>query len=567
MIWSKSLVPTLREDPRQAENLSHRILLRAGFIRPLGSGLYNLLPLGLRVVQKIIGIIREEMNRIGGQEMYLSALSPRSMWERSGRWEAFGDDMFRLRDRKSQDLALCPTHEEVMALLAAKELHSYRQLPQIWYQFQTKFRDEPRPRGGVLRTRQFTMKDSYSFDLDHAGLDRSFDLHMQAYSRMFERMGHRFFVVQASGGLMGTGESAEFMVEASSGEDVSLVCPDCDYRANAEVAQGKPSASEELHVKREKIHTPQQRSVEEVSEFLGVKPSQLVKSLLFMRAGKPLLVLVRGDYELSEEKLKRTFGPDIAPAEDEDARRYMGASLGFLGPAGVDVETYADVSLEGADLYAAGANQDDHHIVGLSLSGEANIREYLDLRRVRSGDGCPACGAPLAEKRTIELGHIFKLGTRYSEAMGASVSDEQGAERAIVMGSYGIGVERSMAALVDEHYTDERMVWPVAVAPYEAEVVSLGEDEAAAEIYRELNRLGVEAALDDRDITPGVKFADADLVGIPYRVIVGPRGLKQGTVDIKRLATDEMISVAVKDAVAKVCEFVSEEKKHAAGSG
>lgn len=565
MIWSRSLVPTLREDPRQAENLSHRVLLRAGFVRPVGSGLYNLLPFGLRVTQKITQIIREEMNRIGGQEMHLSALSPRSLWDKSGRWDAYGDDMFRLRDRNAQDMALCPTHEEIVALMASKELRSYKELPQIWYQFQTKFRDEPRPRGGVLRTRQFTMKDSYSFDLDYEGLDRSFKLHHEAYSRAFTRMGHRFFVVEASGGIMGAGESAEFMVEASSGEDISFVCPKCDYRANAQVAEGRPLPAPKLQAKREKVHTPGLKSVEEVAGFLGVKPSQLVKSLLYMRGGKPLLVLLRGDYELSEEKLRRTFGGDIVPATDEDAERYMGASLGFLGPQGVEIETHADKSLEDSDIYAVGANEDDYHIVGISLSQEVNIREYLDLRRVKAGDICPRCDEVLVEKRTIELGHIFKLGTKYSEVMGATVADEKGADRAIVMGSYGIGIERSMAALVDQYYADDCMAWPVTVAPYEVEVISLGEEEVSSKIYKELSEIGVQAALDDRDVTPGVKFTDADLVGIPYRITVGPRGLKQGKVDIKNVATGEIITVHKEDAATKVGELLSKEKEDVSG--
>ncbi|MBN2379019.1 proline--tRNA ligase [candidate division WOR-3 bacterium] len=560
MIWSKSLVPTLREDPRQAENLSHKILLRAGFVRPIASGLYNYLPFGLRVCQKITQIIREEMNRIGGQEMHLSALSPRSMWEQSGRWNAFGDDMFRLKDRKQQDLALCPTHEEVMALIASKELRSYKELPQIWYQFQTKFRDEPRPRGGVLRTRQFTMKDSYSFDLDYEGLDSSFKRHSEAYSRMFTRMGHKFFVVQASGGLMGAGESHEFMVEAESGEDISLVCPECDYRANAEVAEGKPVSAPILEMKKEKVHTPNLKTVEEVSGFLGVKPSQLVKSILFMREGKPLLVLVRGDYDFSDEKLKRAFGTGLEPAENEDAEKHMGASLGFLGPQGVEVETYADLSLETCDIYAAGANEDDYHVVGISLSRDANIKEYMDLRTVRAGDGCPNCKGTLSEKRTIELGHIFKLGTKYSEAMGASVLDSEGAERPIVMGSYGIGVERSMAALIDQYYADGVMAWPVVVAPYEVQILSLGENEVSEKFFVDLNSKGLEAAWDDRDMAPGAKFADADLVGIPYRIVVGPRGLKEGKVDIRKLGTGETINVAVDDAVRRVSEMIAEEK-------
>ena len=553
-------MPTLREDPRQAENVSHKILLRAGFVRPLGSGLYNYLPFGLRVCQKITQIIREEMNRIGGQEMYLSALSPRSMWEQSGRWDAFGDDMFRLKDRKKQDLALCPTHEEVMAQIASKELRSYKELPQIWYQFQTKFRDEPRPRGGVLRTRQFTMKDSYSFDLNYEGLDSSFKLHDKAYSRMFERMGFDFFVVQASGGLMGAGESKEFMVEAESGEDISLVCPECDYRANAEIAEGKPVPAPQLEAKKEKIHTPDLKTVEEVSGFLGVKPAQLIKSILYIKDGKPLLLLVRGDYELSEEKLKRSFGPDLIPAENSDAEKHMGASLGFLGPQGVDIEIYADLSLSSSDIYAAGANEDDYHILGISLSKDVKVKEYMDLRTVMAGDGCANCAGTLAEKRTIELGHIFKLGTKYSEAMGANVLDAEGKEHPVVMGSYGIGVERSMAAIIDQHYRDNVMAWPVAVAPYEVEIVSLGESEVSGRFYSELCSKGFEASWDDRDMAPGAKFADADLIGIPYRIVVGPRGLKEGKVDIRRLASGETVQVAVEDAVTKVSEMVVEEK-------
>lgn len=565
MIWSKSLVPTLREEPRQAENLSHRVLLRSGFIRSVGSGLYNLLPLGLRVTQKITQIVREEMDRIGGQEMHLSALSPKALWERSGRWASFGDDMFRLRDRKGQDMALCPTHEEIMTLIASKELRSYKELPQFWYQFQTKFRDEPRPRGGVLRTRQFTMKDSYSFDIDYEGLDTSFKLHAGAYSRSFARMGHPFFVVEASGGLMGAGESREFMVEAESGEDIALVCPGCGYRANAEVAEGKPVPAPLLDVKKGKVHTPGMKSVEEVSGFLDVKPSQLVKSLLFMREGTPLLVLVRGDYELSDAKLRRTFGYELTPATDEEARRFMGASLGFLGPQGIDLDIYADKSLESMDLYAAGANEDDHHIVGISLSGEVKIKKYLDLRAVRSGDGCRMCSSLLEEKRCIELGHIFKLGTKYSEAIGAKVADEQGNERVLVMGSYGIGIERSMAALVDQYYREERMAWPITVAPYEVEVISLGEDETSSRIYSELITAGIEAAFDDRELAPGVKFADADLVGIPYRLVVGPRGLKEGKVDLKRVFTNETFSVSLGDAVTKLRELVAKEKQDACG--
>ncbi len=561
MIWSKALIPTLREIPRQAENLSHKVLLRAGFIRPVGSGLYNLLPLGLRIVRKISQIIREEHNRIGAQEVFLTALSPRTLWDKSGRWEAFGRDMFRLKDRKDQDLALCPTHEELMALLASKELRSYKELPQIWYQFQTKFRDEPRPRGGLLRTRQFTMKDSYSFDINFEGLDRSFELHRKAYSRLFARMGHDFFIVQASGGLMGAGESVEFMVEADSGEDISLVCPKCSYRANSEIAQGVAVEAEPLNAKREKIHTPAMKSVEDVARFLNIKTSQLVKSLLFKKGEKPLLILVRGDYELSEEKLKRTFGASIMPATEEDAKKYMKASLGFLGPQGVDIEIYADKSLEVTDCYVAGANEDDYHIIGISLSKEVKVKEFLDLRTVRAGDICPECGAVLSEKNTIELGHIFKLGTKYSEAMGASVLDENGEQRPIVMGSYGIGVERSMAALVDSHYKDDRMAWPVSVAPYEVEVVSLGEHETSFKMYEDLNSAGIEAVIDDRDIAPGAKFADADLVGIPFRMVVGPRGLKEGKVDIKNLASGEAVQLAKQDAVGKLCQLVDEAKK------
>lgn len=557
MRWSKALIPTLKEPPREVESPSHRLLLRAGFIRPLASGLYNYLPLGLRVLKKVERIIREEMDRIGAQELLLSTLASKEVWEAAGRWLEYGDDMFRLRDRKGRELCLCPTHEELIAVIAAREIRSYRDLPQIWYQIQTKFRDEPRPRSGLLRSRQFLMKDSYSLDQDEAGLDGSYELHRQAYNRIFERCGLKFFMVEASGGLMGRGKSAEFMADAEAGEDLALICEGCGYAANAMIAEGIPERVDYPDEPLTVVTTPGVKSVEEVTEFLSVSPSQLIKSLLYICGERRLMLLLRGDDELSDEKLSQRFLPQPRPATLEEGLIITGAPLGFVGPVGLEkVEVYADKALKGAVGRITGANREDHHIKGLNLGRDVEVREYLDLRLAKEGDSCAGCGRRLSARPAIELGHIFRLGTKYSEALGARYLSPEGVERPIVMGSYGIGLDRILATAVEQNHDENGIKWPSSIAPFQVEILPLVIDEMGSRLAEELEARGVEVLLDDRDESPGVKFKDADLLGIPLRVVIGSQGLARGRLDITLRQTGESIEVAIDEVAAKVLELI-----------
>jgi prolyl-tRNA synthetase len=562
MNWSKALIPTLREEPKDAESKSHKLLLRAGLIRPLASGIYNYLPLGYRVIKKISAIIREEMERIGGQEFFLPALSSKEIWEASGRWTEYGDDMFRLKDRKGRDMCLCPTHEEIMTHIAAREVRSYKDLPQLWFQIQTKFRDEPRPRGGVLRVRQFLMKDSYSLDVDADGLDKSYDQHREAYSRIFTRCGIKFFIVEASGGLMGEGESAEFMGESETGEDSAQVCGQCGYKANAEIARADPGALELGDQPLKEVHTPNVRTVEEVAGFLGVKPAQLIKSMLYIVGGFKVMVLVRGDDEVSEAKLVRNFGASTRPATPEEAFAILGANLGFIGPVGVKgVRVYADMSLRDATGRITGANKDNYHVAGLNLARDAAIETYIDVRKAKPGDRCLACQGPLEEKRAIELGHIFKLGTKYSSRLNALFIDSFGVQKPIVMGSYGIGLERIMATAIEQGGDNDGIIWPATIAPFQVEVLPIDGIGVAETLARELTGAGIEVLLDDRQESPGVKFKDADLLGIPLRVTIGPKGLKEGKLDITVRKTKETFSSAPGDVQEKVKELLAELNK------
>lgn len=554
MRWSKLFIPTLRENPRDVEEKSHRLLLRGGYIRPLGAGFYNYLFLAQRILAKISKVIREEMDKIGGQELLLSQLSPKLVWELSKRWKEYGDDMFRLKDRKGQELALSPTHEEIITFIASKEIHSYKELPQIWYQIQTKFRDELRPRSGLLRSRQFLMKDSYSLDIDFNGLNHSYELHKEAYEKIFRRLCLDFFIVEASGGLMGEGESAEFMVECEAGEDKALICPSCKYSANSLIAESVPKPIKDEDEKPvERVHTPGKKSVEEIVDFLGVPHQKIVKSMLFIRQQKPLMILIRGDYELSEEKLFKMFGKDIRFAIHEDAQKYIGASLGFIGPYGIkNIEIYADETLKGFKNGVTGANKDDYHITGLNLERDVKINSYIDVHKAKVGDLCKRCNTPLEEKKCIEVGHIFKLGTKYSVPMKAMVLNRQGKETPVVMGSYGIGLERVMATVVERNSDENVLRWPPIIAPFDAEIVSIGKQDFASKLYHELKNKGMEVLYDDRDVQPGVKFADADLVGIPIRVIVGPKGMEKKKIDIKLLRTNDQLEVSLEDSVAYI---------------
>jgi prolyl-tRNA synthetase len=568
--WSKSFIPTLRDDPADAEAVSHKLLVRAGMLRQLSAGVYSMLPLGWRVCRKIERIVREEMDRIGGQEFRLPALHPAELWQRSGRWEVMGEEMFRLRDRRGGDYALGMTHEEVFTSLAA-EVRSYRSLPQIWYQLQTKFRDEPRPKSGLLRVREFVMKDSYSLDLDRAGLDRSFELHFDAYRRIFSRCGLEPLAVEASSGAMGGSESIEFMVPSDAGEDWVASCAACGYAANLEKATSQLAAIEDAAGPGapEKFPTPGVHTIEDLARLPGgAPPERQVKTLVYVLDGTLVLVLLRGDHALSEQKLADlTRARQLRAASDAEIRSALGAGPGSLGAVGVrDIRVIADLALGGRRDMTTGANEDGFHLRGVDVARDLSVDDWLELREARAGEACPLCAAPLGVAKTIEVGHIFKLGTRYSEALGAAVLDEHGRSAPIVMGSYGIGVGRVAASIVERWHDEAGITWPVSVAPYEVVVSAVNPKElevaeAAERVYEGLRERGVEVLLDDRDERPGVKFKDADLVGIPYRIVVGARGLERKIVELKRRRDGQTRELPIDRAAETVAETVFEERR------
>ena len=560
MRWSNLFVPTLREAPAEAEVASHRLLLRAGFIRQLHSGHYSLLPLGLRVHDKVAGVVREEMNAIGGQELLMPAMHPAWVWEQSGRWTTMGDEMFRLTDRREAKNALGMTHEEVIAVLA-REVHSYREVPQIWYQIQTKFRDEPRPKSGLLRVREFAMKDSYSLDIDDSGLDHAFDLHHKAYTRIFERLGLPAIAVEASSGAMGGSASVEFMVPSGAGEDDIVRCGGCGYAANVERAVAVvPPVDDPPGGVLERFATPGIRTIAALAAAeADAPPHRQVKTMVYVLDGQVTLVLLRGDHDLSVQKLLDNTGAMTArPAVADECVAALGASPGSLGAVGVtDLPVLADGALAARSNLTTGANTDDFHLRGVDIGRDITVDEWLDVRQVRHGEPCTGCGGPLELLRCIETGHIFKLGRRYAEAFETTVMDAEGVPRTLTMGSYGIGIGRAMAAVAETHHDNKGLCWPVSVAPYEAVVVPIsGRDEAvtgvAERIYGELRNAGVEVIIDDRDARPGVKFSDIELVGIPYRVTVGPRALAAGNVELTERTTGETTHVPVESAVALV---------------
>ena len=568
MRWSRAHIPTLRDDPADAEAASHRLLVRAGYIRQLMAGSYSLLPLGFRVARKVEEIIREEMDAIGGQEILAPVVHPGELWKRTGRFAHIAE-LMKLTDRRDVDLVLALTHEEVFALLAT-ELNSYKDLPQLWYHFQTKVRDEPRPKSGLLRVREFTMKDSYSLDYTTEGLDTQFDAHFAAYGRIFERMGLRAIPAQASSGVMGGSESIEFTVESSAGEDDIAVCGACDYAANLEKATSAlPEIDDEpWDGDPERVPTPGIRTIAELADaFDFASPERQLKTLVYLVEGEAVLVLLRGDHQLQEQKLVDALGTTkLRPAEDEEIVPLLGASAGSLGAVGVSgTRIIADPVLRGRSNMTTGANEDDWHLRGVDVERDVAVDDWIDLRTVEEGEACPSCGEPLSITRVIEIGHIFKLGTRYTEALGATVLDETGTERVVIMGSYGIGVGRGVAAIVETNHDDKGIVWPVNVAPYEVVItVVKGDDpetaEAAESLYGRLRELGVDVIIDDRAERPGVKFADAELVGIPYRITVGPRGLGEGHVEVVRRRDGEVDLVAPGDAADEVARRVVAER-------
>ncbi len=576
MRWSQTHIPTLREDPADADAASHRLLLRAGFIRQLMAGHYSMLPLGMRVRAKVINVIREEMNRIGAQEFLMPCMQPAQLWEKSGRLAVMGEEMFRLTDRKGADLVLAMTHEEVVTTLAT-ELSSYRQLPQSWYHIQTKFRDEPRPRSGLIRTREFTMKDSYSFDVDDAGLDASFEAHRGAYRRIFARLGIPATGVEASSGIMGGSDSVEFVCPSDAGEDLIARCGDagCSYAANLEKATSAlpPIEDEPGPDAPERLPTPGVRTIDDLARQYGKPADRQIKTLVYVIDGQPTLVLLRGDHPLAEQKLADTAGSgDFRPAHPDEIREALGASAGSLGAVGVtDLPVLADLALRGRRNMTTGANVDDVHLTGVDTGRDIDVSRWADLREVRAGEPCPRCGAPLEVIKAIEAGHIFKLGRKYTTTLGVSVLGPDGAPIVPVMGCYGIGVERAMAVIAEVHHDDAGLVWPVAVAPAEVTVLTLSpQDEAtvaAAEaLYAELQAAGVDTLIDDRDERPGVKFRDAELIGIPYRVSVGTRDLAQGVIEITNRATGERERVPADQAVTRVLRYLSDQRASAAAA-
>ncbi|HEX3488004.1 MAG TPA: proline--tRNA ligase [Streptosporangiaceae bacterium] len=560
MRWSQLHIPTLREDPADADAASHRLLLRAGFIRQLMAGHYSLLPLGIRVRAKVMAIIREEMNAIGAQEFLLPSMQPASIWEKSGRLEVMGDEMFRLKDRRKADVVLGMTHEEIFTTLAA-ELSSYRELPQFWYQFQLKFRDEPRPKSGLIRVREFTMKDSYSFDIDEAGLDKSFEAHRTAYQRIFARLGIPAIPVEASSGNMGGSDSVEFMCPTPAGEDLVARCLDCDYAANLEKATSAlaPVADEPGPDAPVRLDTPGVRTIEDLARDYGLAADRQIKTLIQVVGDQLTLVLLRGDHPLADQKLiDATGATTIRPAQPEEIKAALGALPGSLGAVGVTgFPVIADLALQGRTNMATGANTDDVHLTGVDVARDISVGQWFDLREVAAGEPCPRCGHPLELIQAVEVGHIFKLGRKYTTALGVSVLGPDGAAITPIMGSYGIGVERAVAAIAEVHHDDAGLTWPVQVAPAEATVILLSvRDEAARSaaesLYRDLLAAGVDAALDDREERPGVKFKDAELTGIPVRLTVGARDLADGVVEITTRATGEKQRIALDDAVAQV---------------
>jgi prolyl-tRNA synthetase len=571
--WSELFIPTLREAPADAEVASHKFLVRAGYIRQLAAGIYSYLFLGNRSFNKIMRIVREEMDKIG-QEFFLPALHPREVWEASGRWSLMGDNLFRLKDRKGADLCLGMTEEEVMTEIARKELRSYKQLPQIWYQIAPKFRDEPRPKSGLLRVRQFMMKDAYSFDIDPAGLDVSYKKHYDAYCRIFDRCGLKYMVVEADSGAMGGKESHEFMVRTPAGEDQIVSCDGCSYAANMEKATSKLEAIADLKPEGDgkplEVHTPGQKTIEDVAKFLGVSPKNKIKTLALIAeekdaAGKTtksraIIVLMRGDHQLNEAKLNATIGTLPRPMEEGEIKALFRSPAGYLGPVGIewakdlrkDTEKpvlLVDKALEGRANLIAGANKEDYHLKNLTPGKDFHPTAYADLRAVTAGETCPNCDKPLRIDTAVEIGHIFKLGYKYSESMGARVLDKNGKEVTPIMGSYGIGIERILTAAVEQG-NDENGFWlPASISPFEIVVSATNTKDdnvksASEDIARRLEAAGFDVILDDRDERPGVKFKDADLVGIPFRITVGKK-VTEGTVEVVLRSTREVRDVTI----------------------
>jgi prolyl-tRNA synthetase len=553
MRLSHYLVPTIKEMPAEAETLSHRLMLRAGLIRQLTAGVYCYLPLGWRALRKIEQIIREEMDAIGSQEMLLPLMHPAELWDETGRRKAMDEILFQFRDHKHRSLLLSPTHEEVIGDLARAYVHSYRDLPQQWYQIQTKFRDEVRPRSGLIRTREFTMKDAYSLSTTWEDLDTWYEKNRQAYSNIFRRAGLTTIIVGAHSGAMGGTGSEEFMQVCDSGEDSVVLCDSCGYQANLEVAASRINHREKLDVPMEQVSTPERRTIEEVAGFLGVDESETMKSVVYTLLPEeiPLLVLIRGDLEVSEAKLERTLGQrEWRPAHPEEIKEMSGAEPGFIGPVGLvrkDTRILVDESIPEGVPFIGGANKDHYHIRNVTF-GRDFAGECVEVRRAAPGDRCSRCQSVLKVEKALELGHIFKLGTKYSDSMGCTFLDENNAEKPIIMGCYGIGVQRIMVGAIEEHADENGIIWPMSIAPYHVILLPLDSRNVelwkkAEEIYKKCWECGIEALIDDREASPGFKFKDADLFGIPIQIVLGKRALDSGNAEVKIRRTGRRIDV------------------------
>jgi len=561
------LAPTLREDPTEAEIVSHKLMLRAGLIRKLTSGVYSFLPLGWRIIRKIEQIVREEMDRSGALEVKLPAILPSELWKETGRWDVYGKELFRIKDRHDREFCLGPTHEEIITDMVRNNVKSYRELPLNLYQIQTKYRDEIRPRFGVMRAREFIMKDAYSFDRDEAGLEKSYKIMYEAYNRIFDRCGLKYKVVHADPGPIGGGFSQEYMVISPTGEDEIMHCDKCDYAAAKEMAEVKlksqGSKFKTESQKTEKIKTPNIRTIEELEAFLKAPKERMIKTLLYKAGDKVIAVLIRGDHELNESRLKKILGrEDIELADAATVEKISGAPVGFAGPVGLKgVKIYADRSVTEIEDGITGANENNAHIIHVQYGRDYKADEIDNLRLAKEGDPCPECGGKLVITRGIEVGHIFKLGTKYSEKMKATFLDESGKEKPYIMGCYGIGVSRIAGAVIEQSHDEMGIIWPLSVAPYQVAIVPVNmkekqQSDVANELYKTLTDAGIEAILDDRDASIGVKLKDIDLIGFPIKVIIGPKSLAEGKVEIKLRAdgkiTLESIDKAA-ESIKKLC--------------
>jgi prolyl-tRNA synthetase len=573
MRYSQYFLSTLKETPSEAEVPSHQLMLRSGMIRKLTSGIYSYLPIGLRCIQKIEAIIREEMNRAGAIEMLLPFVQPAELWQESHRWEEYGKELARLKDRHNRECCLGPTHEEVITDIARKEIRSYRQMPLNLYQIQTKFRDEIRPRFGLMRAREFIMKDAYSFDVDEKSGDESYQKMVDAYIRIFTRCGLKFRAVEAETGLIGGSFSHEFMVLAENGEETIVSCTHCSYAANIEKAEFRRMEKELRHKETgelkplEKVFTPDQRTVEEVTQFLHVSPQDLVKTLIFETDKGDVAALVRGDHEISEKKLKAVVGTEnLQLASEETVESITHAPKGFAGPMDLSIPVLADHDVQRMANFVTGANEMDHHLIHVNIGRDFRVSQFVDIRKFAPGDSCPLCAEETRLDKGIEVGHTFKLGTKYSKTMGATYLDDQGREKEIVMGCYGIGLGRTLAAAIEQFHDQNGIIFPMPIAPFQVLILPININtkilrETAERLYQTLLEKGVEVLYDDREETPGVKFKDADLIGIPLRLTLGEKNVKKGLVEIKKRRTGEIILVKKEEAVLRVEEMIAQEMR------